>query len=149
MMRPVIAAALLAYGLIAGAQEKGYWRAASNTAASITGDVALSASKIAINFSSFPIAQIRTLQPGEISAIFEAENAAVGSGNLYRLNVPAGKVFLHKNTLCGSEATQWMATFASGNTLRLAFFSGGKMPVLTPEAIANTTDLCGSFLYGR
>jgi len=42
-----------------------------------------------------------------------------------------------------------MATYVSGNTLHLAFFSGPKMPVLTPDAIANTTDLCGTFLYGR
>lgn len=146
----VLFAALLAGCLTAGAQEKGYWRAASSTAGSITGDVAFSAEKIAINFSSFTIAQIRTLQPGELSALFAADNiGSAGTGNLYRLSVPAKKVFLHKNTLCGSEETQWMATYVSGNTLHLAFFSGPKMPVLTPDAIANTTDLCGTFLYGR
>ena len=140
---------VLACCLLAGAQEKGYWRAASSTAGSITGDVAISAERIAINFSSFPIAQIRILQPAELSALFAAENGSTGSGNLYRLSVPAEKRFLHKNTLCGSDETQWLATYVAGNTLHLAFFSGPKMPVLTPEAIANTIDLCGTFLYVR
>jgi hypothetical protein len=140
---------VLACCLTAGAQEKGYWRAASSTAQSITGDVTVSGEKIAINFSSFTIAQIRALEPGELSAVFEAESGAGGSGNLYRLSVPAAKVFLHKNTLCGSEQTQWMATYVSGHELHLAFFSGQKIPVMTPEAIANTTDLCGTFLYAR
>jgi len=135
--------------LPAPAQEKGYWRAASTTAQSITGDVTLAADKMAISFSSFPIAQIRALEPGELSAVFDAESGAGGSGNLYRLSIPGTKVFQHKNTLCGSEQTQWMATYVSGRELHLAFFSGPKMPVLTPDGIANSTDLCGTFLYVR
>jgi hypothetical protein len=131
------------------AQEKGYWRAASSTAQSITGDVTLAADKMAINFYSFPIAQIRALEPGELSAVFESASGAGGGGNLYRLSIPGTKVFLHKNTLCGSEQTQWMATYVAGRELHLAFFSGPKMPVLTPDGIANSTDLCGTFLYGR
>jgi hypothetical protein len=144
-----ILGSVLSCCLTAAAQEKGYWRAASSTAQSITGDVTLSADKIAINFSSFPIAQIRGLEPGELSAVFEAESGAGGSGNLYRLSIPAAKIFQHKNTLCGSDQTQWMATYVSGRMLHLAFFSGTKMPALTPDGIANSTDLCGTFLYAR
>jgi hypothetical protein len=140
---------LLSCCLMAAAQEKGYWRAASSTAQSITGDVTLSADKIALTFSSFPMAQIRALEPGELSAVFEAEGGAGGKGNLYRVSIPAAKVFQHKNTLCGSEQTQWMATYVSGRELHLAFFSGPKMPTLTPDGIANSTDLCGTFLYAR
>jgi hypothetical protein len=131
------------------AQETGPWRAASSTANSITGDVALSADKVAINFSSFTIAQIRLLQPAEASAVFEAESSDGGRGSLYRLNIPGTKRFLHKNTLCGSEDIQWMATYVTGRTLHLAFFSGSKMPVFTAEAISNSTDLCGTFTYER
>ena len=132
----------------ASAQEKGYWRAASNTARSITGDVSLSAEKIVINFSSFTIAPIRALQPAELSALFDAEDGG-GSGNLYRLNVPGSKRFTHKNTLCGSDDTQWMATYVAGHSLYLAFFSGPKPPELTLEALANSTDHCGTFIYQR
>jgi hypothetical protein len=146
-----VAVTVLACSLTAGAQEKGIWRAASSTAQSITGDVALSEDKLSINFSGFTIAQIRSLEPGELGAVFQAEGGggAGGSGNLYRLSIPGDKKFLHKNTLCGSEDTQWMATYVAGHSLHLAFFSGQKMPVFTPDAIANTTDLCGTFSYVR
>ncbi len=140
---------VLACSLTAAAQEKGIWRAASSTAQSITGDVALSEDKLSINFSAFTIAQIRALEPGELSAVFAAEGTAGGSGNLYRLRIPGDKKFMHKNTLCGSEDTQWMVTSVAGHALHLAFFSGEKMPVFTQDAIANTTDLCGTFYYVR
>jgi hypothetical protein len=133
--------------LPAAAQEKGNWRAANSTAQSITGDVSLSAEKISISFSGFPIARIRSLQPGEISAVFDAESNANGTGSLYRLSIPASKKFLHRNSLCGAEDTQWMATYVAGRSLHLAFFSSQQAPVFTLDAIMNSTDLCGVFAY--
>ena len=141
--------AVLTCCLTVMAQDKGNWRAASSTAQSITGDIGISADKLFINFAGFTIAQIRPLTPADLNAVFAAENGAPGSGNLYRLNVPAEKKFLHHNTLCGSEETQWMITYVEGHSLHVAFFSGQKPPVMTPEAIANSTDLCGTFLYMR
>jgi hypothetical protein len=129
------------------AQDKGYWRAASSTAKSITGDIAISDVKLAINFVSFPIAQIRRLTPAEGAAAFDVENGVGGS--LYRLNVSASRKFLHHNTLCGSEDTQWMATYSVDRTLYVAFFSGPETPKLTMDALANSTDLCGTFTFVR
>lgn len=153
MKSPILTALLLLLALPAAAQDKGYWRASSNTATSITGDITLSAVKLSVNFAPFPLAEIRPLQPAEINALFNADaatqNAVSGSGNLYRLNIPGSKHFLHKNTLCGSDDVQWMATWASGRTLQVAFFSGSDMPVLKPEVIANATNLCGTFTYAR
>ncbi len=142
--------ALLISGcMCGGAQEKGNWQAANGPAQAITGDVALSAAKLAINFSSFTIARIRDIEPGEVSSVFDADsNAAIG-GVLYRLSIPAEKKFLHHNSLCGAEETQWMVTYVADGQLHLAFFSGPKIPVFTPDAIANTTDLCGTFSYVR
>jgi hypothetical protein len=133
------------------AQETGYWRATSTTAKHITGDVALTSEKISINFSSYWIAQIRTLTPAELSAAFGTDAAAAtpGTGNLYRLSIPADKKLLHKSTLCGDEPTQWLATYTTGRTLQLAFFSTSKMPVLTPDAMVNDPALCGVFGYER
>jgi hypothetical protein len=131
------------------AQGYGNWRAADSSAKSITGDVTLTSLKVSINFSNFTIAQIRALTPAEISAVFNVDNASAGSGNLYRLDIPAEKRFLHHNTLCGSEDTQWMLTYASGRTLQLAFFSAAQMPTLTAEALVNATTLCGVFSYVR
>lgn len=146
-----LGSALLACSLIfsvsAFAQDTGYWRAYSNTAKSITGDVGLTNEKLSLNFTTYWIAQIRSLTPAELSAAFGTDASAAGTGNLYRLSIPADKKLLHKNTLCGSEPTQWLVTYSTGRTLQLAFFSTSKMPVLTPEAMTNNSDLCGVFEY--
>jgi hypothetical protein len=129
------------------AQEKGQWRSASKTASSITGDIGFTDQKIIVNFSAFTIAQIRTLSQSEATAVFDTPSG--GAGNLFRTVVPGAKRFLHKNTLCGAEDVQWVATWVSGHTLELAFFSGTDMPVLTSEALANSTTLCGTYTYAR
>jgi hypothetical protein len=145
----VISGLVLACCLSATAQEIGAWRPANKTAESITGDIVISDAKLSINFSTFPIARIRDLAPSEVSAVFDADSNARAAGSLYRLIVPASRKFLHRNTLCGSEDTQWMAAYVTGRSLHLAFFSGQKMPVFTLDAISNTTDLCGTFSYVR
>ncbi len=139
----------MACSLSSAAQDRGYWRAASSAATTITGDVAISDTKITINFAGFTLAPIRKLGAAEVMAAFDAEAGAGGSGNLYRVTVPAAKRFLHHNTLCGSEDTQWMATYVEDRTLRVAFFSGANAPVLTVDALASSTDLCGMFTYVR
>jgi hypothetical protein len=148
-IKAVLLGLLLACGTSSIAQERGSWRATSSTAKAITGDVIFSGERVTINFAAFIIAQIRTVQPAEAAATFNLEPGETGSGNIYRLNVPAATKFQHKNTLCGSEETDYMVTYVAGKTLHVAFFSGMKLPVLTPEALANTPDLCGTFLYTR
>jgi hypothetical protein len=145
--RTVIAASLLLTCLTLLAQEKGYWRAASPNARAITGDIVLSDQKLTINFSGFIMSRIRALDPSELSAAFDADPSATGTGSLYRLTVPAAKVFLHKNTLCGGDETEWMATYAAGRSLKIAFFSGPKPPTLTLDAMTNSSDVCGVFAY--
>lgn len=134
---------------MAHAQEKGYWRASSATARSITGDIGLADEKITINFFTTPMSRIRALEAAEVSAVFDTDSNAGGTGSLYRLNIPAAKKFLHKNSLCGAENVQWMVAFAPASTLQLAFFSGAKPPTFTLDAITNSTDLCGTFSYVR
>jgi hypothetical protein len=131
------------------AQESGQWRAVSEAAKSTTGDVYFAGDKVSINFSAFIIAEIRALKPEEASGVFDVEPGTVGSGHLYRTMIPASKRFAHKNTLCGSEDTQWMASYSDGKSLHLAFFSGTDMPVLTAEGLTSATDLCGTFAYVR
>lgn len=139
----------LSFSLSCLAQDKGYWRAASNTANSITGDIVLSDAKLTINFTAFPLVQARTLTAAEVSAVFDADVNAGPTGTLYHVPVPANKRFVHRNTLCGTEDTEWMATYVSGRTLQLAFFSGEDAPVITFDAIRNSTSLCGTFTYER
>lgn len=141
----IIVSVLLAGPL--AAQEKGQWRSASKTASSVTGDIGFTDQKIYINYSAFTIAQIRMLSLAESTSLFETSSA--GAGNLFRTIVPGGKKFLHKNSLCAGEDTQWIATWVSGHTLQLAFFSGTDMPVLNSEGLANSTTLCGTYTYVR
>ena len=133
----------------AAAQDNGYWKPVSKTASAITGEIGISGEKLSINFAIFTIADLRPLTGDESLALFNIDADAKGAGKLYRLDIPAGKTFLHRNTMCGTEDTQYMATFASGKSLQVAFLSGSKMPVFTPDAIANTTALCGTFSYRR
>jgi hypothetical protein len=134
----------------AGAQEdRGYWRAASTNALAITGDVSIGELKVTINYATFPLAPIRRLKPAEVSAMFDADVSAGIEGSLYRLKVPPGQRLLRKNTLCGNEETQWMATYATGHTLQVAFFSGDDEPVFTFDAVQKSTALCGAYTYAR
>jgi hypothetical protein len=144
----VVAGLLVGGSLFSSAQDKGDWRAANSNARSITGDIEISDSKLFLNFIGFTIAQIRKLDSAETTTVFASE-VSNGSGNLYRLTVPAARRFLHHNTLCGSEDVQWMVTSVSERTLHVAFFSGADTPVFTPEAMTNSTDLCGTFSFVR
>ena len=134
----------------AGAQEdRGLWRAASTNARAITGDVTVAEAKVTLNFLTFPLAAIRRLKPVEVSAVFDADVNAGIEGTLYRLRVPGAQYISKKNTLCSGEEAQWMATYATGRTLKVAFFSGDDMPVFTFDAMQNATTQCGKFVYGR
>jgi hypothetical protein len=142
-------ALLFAGSLTATAQDKGPWRASSSEAKSITGDIDINDSRLTINFSGFTIAVIRPLKADEAAAAFDADRSVPGGGNLYRLQVPADKKFQHHNTLCGSDETQWMVTWAFGSELHVAFFSGPNMPVLTLDALNGSSAVCGTFTYVR
>jgi hypothetical protein len=142
-------------GILCGAatgaaqQDSGYWRAASSNALAITGDIRIAAAKVTIDYLTFPLAQIRTLTPAEVSAVFDADTNTPIRGDLYRLNVAAEQQFMRHNTLCGSDPTEWMVTFVSGRTLQVAFFSGTEVPVLTVDALSHSTTLCGTYSYMR
>jgi hypothetical protein len=146
----LIAVALFAlFSIATSAQDRGYWRAASSNAAAITGDVALSNSKVTINFAPFDFVQVRRLKPDEVSSVFDADVNAGIEGTLYRISIPANKRFLHRNTLCGDEDTHWMATYVSGKSLQVAFLSGNTEPVFKFGAMQNSPALCGVYTYVR
>ena len=133
-------------------QDSGNWRPVSTTAKGITGPVVIANETMVVNFVKFPIAEIRRLTAAELLVVATADSPREGSamsGHLYRLSVPADQKFLHKNTLCGGEETQWMTTAVQGKMMQIAFFSQAQMPIFTAEAMATTTNLCGTFLYTK
>jgi len=143
----ILAAALLLATPTLHAQDKGDWHAQSTTAKSITGEIFITDAKLVINFAPFTIAQIRTITNDEARALFDPDTE--GTGNLYRVDIPADKKFLHKNTLCGSEPTEWAITYVTGKTLHLAFFTEPSIPTLTMDALQNSQRLCGTYTYNR
>jgi hypothetical protein len=140
---------MLGFNLILPAQEQGYWRAASTNARAITGDIVIGETSIQINYLPFTIAPIRTLKTPEVAAIFDADVNSGVQGRLYRMSIPSERKFAHKNTLCGTESTQWMAVFVSGRNLQVALFSGLDEPAFTFEALNNSSTRCATFTYAR
>ena len=145
----VLAGAMCSAARVGAQEDRGLWSATSSSAHAITGDITIGEAKVTLNFIAFPLARIRRLKPVEVSAVFDADVNAGIEGTLYRLHVPPGKYIVKRNTLCGGEETQWMATYTTGHTLKVAFFSGDDMPVFTFDAMQNATALCGTFVYGR
>src|SRR5262245_34469578 len=124
MKRVSLLAAALLISLAIHAEERGYWRAASNSARSVTGDISLGDESLTSTSSTTTTSTVRPPEPAEVSSVFDTDSASAGTGSFYRANIPATKKFLHKNSLCGSEDVQWMVAYAAGNQLQLAFFSG-------------------------
>jgi hypothetical protein len=131
------------------AQDKGFWIPESSSAKTITGEISIAETRLTMDYFNFPLGQVRALKPEEAGALFDADVNAPGGGFLYRLAVAADRRFLHKNTLCGSDEVQWMVTWVQGRTLSVAFFSNPNLPVLTMDALAGTSDRCGTFTYSR
>lgn len=149
-LAPAILALTCTLNCAAQEPDRGYWRAASNTAASITGDIAIGKAKLTMNFKSYPLAEVRSLKPAEVAAVFDADVNAAGQGTLFRLKVPAPTKLLHHNTLCGTDDTEWMATYLTDpKTLQVAFFSGDDEPVFSMDAISNSSRLCGTYSFVR
>jgi len=42
-----------------------------------------------------------------------------------------------------------MATYVAGHRMEVVLFSGSDTPVLTGEALANSSEVCGRFTYER
>jgi hypothetical protein len=149
VLHKIIASSLVFFSLAAIAQEKGNWRASSSSARTMTGDIMLADEKIYIDLTAFTMSRIRALEVPELRAVFDADPTGDDAGSLYKLVIPATKKFQRKNTLCGAEDVQWMATYASGKSLQIILFSGEKVPTLSFDALQNSTNVCGSFSYVR
>ena len=151
-IKKLIAVSVMILGsalLLNAQQEQGYWRAASTNARAITGDIDIGENSITINFTPFTIAPIRTLKTVEVAALFDVDVNSGVQGHLYRLSIPSERRFLHKNTLCGTESTQWMATYISGRNLQITLFSGLDEPVFSFDALGKTSTRCATFTYAR
>jgi hypothetical protein len=127
------------------------WSAMSTTAMSITGDVTLSPTDLTMAGTGYPLTHVATVPAQQRAGIGQfiavTEPAAV---DLYRIKIPGARKLRNGNTLCGGNDVAWLLVVSgSGPTLALAFFSGAAQPPLDPNALSNSTALCGTFTYGH
>lgn len=148
-LRRIVAVTLATFALTLPAQEAGLWRATSTNAKAITGDLGFGENKLILNFLQFPVSQIRPLTTDELLSVFNPDNPAAAVGHLYKLQISGDQKFLHKNSLCGSDTVEWMATAIIGRELRIAMFSGSPVPALTLDSMNNGANLCGTYTYTR
>ena len=116
---------------------------------SITGDIALTPGKLLMAHRAFPLKQARAIEPAHLADVGKIVNATgdVQSAALYKTMVPRRTALLKANIICGSKDAEWMLAVFEKNELAVAFFAGAKEPDLAPNAVANSTDLCGTFSY--
>ena len=133
----------------ANAQDTGHWRSATHRTEVMTGELTIAPENVTIYQSKFPMTFVRKLTPAEVGAVFDADtNAGIG-GKLYSMHVPPRVYYAGGDLICGNEFIRWMATYVAGRTLQIAFFSGDDVPVFTFDTIANSTALCGTYVYTR
>jgi hypothetical protein len=145
----IAASAALACSLCCAAQDKGSWHAFDSAAKAITGDIEISDANLIINNITFSITLVRPLDPSEADMVF-APSKSSGAGYLYRLKVPTGTQFLHRNGLCVGEDTKWMATYVTAGELQVAFFGKDDPPTITKDALeSGPTELCVTLAYSR
>lgn len=123
-------------GLAAPGVER--WTATSTTAMGITGDIALSPTRLIAAGKVFPLAFA-----AEVTNF--ATNQGLQAARILRVTRPISPILRNGNKLCGAPV-RWIALYRSdyGKSLNLAAFTGAAQP-----SGETGTDLCGTFLYSR
>ncbi|MBN4096083.1 hypothetical protein [Methylobacterium sp. OT2] len=139
-MRPAFAAVLLAdlTAAAVAAPATEHWSATSRTATAITGDIALSPTKLVAAGKTIPLA---------VAADVGAFGTSGGPkpARIMRVTREINPVLLRGNTLC-SPAARWIALYRrdAGKGLTLAVFSGEAQPRGEDDP-----SLCATYYYTR
>lgn len=114
------------------------WTATSSTAMGITGDIALSPTRLVAAGKAFSLAVAADITNFATS---EGPQAA----RILRVTRPINLILKNGNKLCGT-AVRWIAVYRSdhGKSLNMVAFTGK----LRPNGEMGS-DLCGTFLYTR
>ncbi|MGX7706445.1 hypothetical protein [Methylobacterium sp. Gmos1] len=114
------------------------WSALSLTAQAITGDIALSPTRLVAAGRSLPLA---------VAADIPAFGTLAGpvAARILRVTRPVDPVLLRGNRLCGAPV-RWIVAYRreGGRRLTLAAFTGNDLP-----ASESGPDLCATFSYAR
>jgi len=112
-----------------------HWQAFSKTATAITGDIALSPTRLQAGRVTFPL---------RVAA--DIPNFADDKGaRVLAVTHPSRPVMLNRNPLCGRDLVRWIAVWrVDKGTLGMAVFSSREMP--TTEVDDGS---CGLYFYVR
>ena len=127
------------------------WIAASRTAVSITGNVALASNSMTISHKSFPLALVRDIDSQHLADAGRIVDVSQPSnGRLYRTLISRRSRFINGNTVCGPDAdAKWILAVFTDRQMSLAFFSGSNEPDLGYTAGEVGDRLCGTYAYMR
>lgn len=127
---------LCAPGMAAPGVER--WTAISTTAMGITGDIALSPTRLLAAGKAFSLAVV-----ADVTEF--ATNEGPQAARILRVTRPINPVLKNGNKLCDAPV-RWIAVYRSdhGKNLNMAAFTGARQP--NGETGSN---LCGTFLYAR
>jgi hypothetical protein len=131
-----------------------HWSAASDTAASITGDIEVGPDRIVIGRSqrAYRLSVLRDLNRREMEAAASVLGAArLARTRLYAVDIPASAKFKSGASLCGGDVTRVVIAEEAGDdagALGLILFEGSKEPFF--EGWRNATGgLCATYSYER
>jgi hypothetical protein len=140
MMRRLAAVAgltILAAGP-ASADPKGSWRATSNTALAVTGDIALRGDTLIFGNGTMLRLTGMESRDGRWTPLPES-----GRGTVYRLSPPSDPVLLNGNALCGKPVTYLVLSQRAEHGLSLTAFTGKA----APDGFG--ADACAVYFYER
>ena len=152
---------LLTVTTISQAQQDRYTKpiqyfAVSTTAMGITGDVGFSDTKLKIRHRIYPLTLVHSLSNSELldaAKLFSFVGTPTErDGFLFRTSIPRNAPMEGRNTACGSKDVTWLLVEIIGknrDSLNIAFFSGSKVPDISPASIDTSTDLCGTYSYEK
>lgn len=114
------------------------WRAYSNTAMSITGDILLSPTSLVAAGKVFPL-RVAADVPN-----FAGDDGRT-TARVLAVTRPVNPKLLHGNTLCGSKPVRWIAVWRRDrSTLELDAYDGERQPTKSDDA-----GFCASYGYMR
>ena len=125
------------------------WTAASTTAMSITGDIAITPESISFAHKTFRIRFVREIDKAHLDDAGRIADAGESppSARLYGIQIPRNTILLYRNTMCGPHDAKWMLVVYGNRALSLAFFSGETEPNLDYQSVAVGHNLCGTYGY--
>ncbi|GLS28295.1 hypothetical protein SAMN04488498_115136 [Mesorhizobium albiziae] len=133
-MRTLLVAALLASGSVASHAQDDVWKANSNTATAVTGDIAIGTDRIV-----FANGAILRLVPVE------------GRPGVFKVEPPANPLLMNGNRLCGEQDVTYvvLALASNDDALFMKVFEGVAVPA---EAVADANPqegTCATYSFSR